>query len=77
MVEIESIVSTISVFKTNVNSSQESKVLTLLNLLEDILKINFDFEDCDDILRIESNVNLAKEIVVLLDSNGFYCEELD
>ncbi len=76
MVEIDIKQPMISVYKTNIESYHESKILKLLGSFDTIKQIDFDFEDCDHILRIESEINMAKEVVVLLSSNGFYCEEL-
>ncbi len=77
MVEIDINQITISVFKTNVEPNQENQIIKLLAAIKAIKQIDFDFEDCDHILRIGSKANLAKEIEILLNSNGFYCEELD
>ncbi|MCA0959228.1 MULTISPECIES: hypothetical protein [Flavobacteriaceae] len=37
---------------------------------------NFDLEDCDNILRVESQRLKASVVSLLLQSNGFDCEEL-
>lgn len=37
---------------------------------------NFDLEDCDKILRIESAAAVAEAVNKLLHEKGFYCEEL-
>ena len=37
---------------------------------------NFDLEDCDNILRVESQSLDAPIISSLLQNNGFDCEEL-
>lgn len=76
MVEIDIKQHIISVYKTNIESYHESKILSLLDSFDTIKQIDLDFEDCDRILRIESEINLSKEVIVLLSSNGFYCEEL-
>jgi hypothetical protein len=39
-------------------------------------KWNFDLEDCDNILRVDTPSNDAKGIIYLLQANGFVCEEL-
>ncbi len=66
----------ILVFKTNVNQVSEPNVLKTLSSIKEIEKINFDFEDCDQILRIESNKNMITEIEALLTAQGFYCKAL-
>lgn len=37
---------------------------------------NFDLEDCDKILRVETQSLHAPTITSLLKNQGFYCEEL-
>ena len=37
---------------------------------------NFDFEDCDKILRIDSEENIVLKITGLLNKHKFNCEEL-
>ncbi len=65
------------VFKTNVNSSLKVKRITpKLNSLFPNSKWNFDLEDCDRILRFESDHNVMKEIILLMKILGFECEAL-
>jgi len=40
-------------------------------------KWNFDLQDCDRILRIDSRENIVSEITDLLQIHKFYCEELE
>jgi hypothetical protein len=67
----------VEVFKTNIERKRIAAKITLelLELFPDC-KINFDLEDCDRILRIESAVNIGKEIENTITTKGFYCEEL-
>ncbi|PWJ58054.1 hypothetical protein CLV98_105236 [Dyadobacter jejuensis] len=47
--------SIIEVFKTNVmDGKQAEKIIRRLNVFFPKHKINFDLEDCDNILRVES-----------------------
>ncbi len=47
---------TVEIFKTNVGNQQlANKIITDLNQLYPEYHINFDLEDCDKILRIESH----------------------
>lgn len=69
----------IKIFKTNVHHPKDET-----HLLENVLqqkypgvKINFDLEDCDRILRMEGGEFHADDVIMLLDRNGFYCEELE
>ena len=40
-------------------------------------KWNFDLEDCDKILRIDSEENIVLKIIGLLNIHEFNCEELE
>ena len=66
----------ITIFKTNINEEQESSVRQFLNLFKEIVKVDFDFEDSDNILRIETVEDIAKHVEVVLNSNGYCCTEL-
>ena len=66
----------ILVFKTNIKKRQEQSVRKILSTLVGITKLDFDFEDCDNILRIESNTDLIKKVESILNSNNIYCKEL-
>ena len=66
------------VFKTSVETVQEA--LTLKPLLDQLLASstwNFDLDDCDNILRVKSNNNIACHIIETLAEQGYLCEELD
>jgi hypothetical protein len=68
----------IFVFKTSVKT--KTQVRQLKPHINNILpgeKWNFDLEDCDKILRIDSEENKVLEIVGLLNIHKFYCEELE
>tara|TARA_R110002124_G_scaffold274893_3_gene444972 strand:- start:952 stop:1218 length:267 start_codon:yes stop_codon:yes gene_type:complete len=70
----ETLYPVIEVFKTNVGDTlQADKILQRLNELFPNHKINFDLEDCDNILRVESVqviVDVVKIIRVVKDSNN-------
>ena len=68
----------IEVFKTNVPDQNIAQ--QLLALFDEQLpqyRINFDLEDCDRILRVESERVNEGAIVALLQANGFLCEVLE
>ncbi len=69
----------IYVFKTSLNSkSQVKKIKSAIDRLLPNAKWNVDLEDCDKILRIDDNrENIQSEIIHLLKSCHFTCEELD
>ena len=69
----------IYVFITSVKTEQE--VDQLKPHLNDLLKQaewNFDLDDCDRILRIdsESETGITQSVIKLLHDKGFDCEEL-
>jgi hypothetical protein len=67
----------IEIFKTNVQEEQIANSI-IEQLLEHFseAKINFDLEDCDKILRIESEIIDALKVIQLLNKNDFQCEIL-
>ncbi|MEO1010327.1 MAG: hypothetical protein AAFX53_03420 [Bacteroidota bacterium] len=69
---------TILVFKTSVESKRQIRWLaTNLNrLLNTNGRWNFDLEDCDNILRVETQHPDANAVSRLLLAKGFSCEEL-
>lgn len=68
----------ILIYQTSVNTKRKIKSLTpFLNNLLQISNWNFDLDDCDNILRIESNKNISEQIIELLDKKGFKCIELN
>jgi hypothetical protein len=68
----------VEVFKTNIDNRELAAQLRL-ELLELFpnTRINFDLEDCDKILRIESAECIAVEIERIVLSKGFWCEVLE
>ncbi|MCK7589756.1 hypothetical protein M0G43_04145 [Subsaxibacter sp. CAU 1640] len=66
------------VFKTSISSKKEvEKIRPLLNrLMKQNDFWNFDLEDCDNILRVETQSTNARIICKTLRYNGFICEEL-
>ena len=67
----------IHVFKTSVKSEkQASMVGAFLNILLPYDSWNFDLEDKDRILRVETYELLPDTVVTILNSQGFECDEL-
>jgi len=65
------------VFKTNlINTHCIQKVEPYLDHPH-INRWNVDLQDCDNILRIETEALQGKEIEKLLLKAGYYCEELE
>jgi hypothetical protein len=68
----------VEVFKTNIRSKNNSKIISnLLNKHYPHLKINFDLEDCDKILRVEGEFFFPQEIAEVLIKKNFKCEILE
>ncbi len=68
----------VEVFKTNI-TDRASAALILEGLHNKIpnAKINFDLEDCDNILRVEDDHVSIQPIIELFQSQGFYCKVLE
>lgn len=67
----------IYIFKTSVKLQKEvSQLKPYLNGLLKQDKWNFDLEDCDKILRIDTSTKTTETIIKLLKDKGFECEEL-
>lgn len=69
---------TVLVFKTSVSVNDEVKQLSaaLDRLTRQNGTWNFDLEDRDKILRVETQFLKAENIATTLRNQGFYCEEL-
>ena len=68
----------IYVFKTSIKSKMQVKKLEPhINKIMPGAKWNFDLDDCDRILRIDSAENIVLKITGLLNVHKFYCKELD
>mgnify|MGYP001545506339 CR=1 FL=1 len=68
----------VEVFKTNVREMYQAHAL--LDLLQQYFpgsRINFDLEDCDNILRVEGNNISSQKVIQLLHKNNCYCEVLE
>lgn len=67
----------ISIYKTNIeNNLQINKLSEQLNELIGNSKWNFDLEDCDKILRVDTQNNISKLVIEKLTALGFDCEEI-
>ncbi|OYX27053.1 MAG: hypothetical protein B7Z06_04820 [Flavobacteriales bacterium 32-35-8] len=69
----------VEVFKTNITKQKQSKqILEKLNQSFPKYNIDFDLEDCDNILRIENPIGdvLNDHVIKLISEVGFYIEPL-
>ena len=65
------------VFKTNIRYQKDIRKLgPILNSNKLIEKWNVDTKDLDNILRIESSSLKPEDIITLVTSVGYFCEEL-
>jgi len=68
----------IYVFKTSVKTKiQAKKLKPHIDLILPKAKSNFDLDDYDKVLRIESEENIILPIINLLKNHHFDCEELE
>ena len=72
-------VNIIWVFRTNLQRRRDVEIIRLLlDQHQAIRKWNVCLDDCDKILRIESDETLtALTVCSMLDKAGFECEELE
>lgn len=67
----------VHVFKTSVVSKKQVRAVgSFLNILLPSEEWNFDLEDCDKILRVETEEVAPETVITILTSQGFYCDEL-
>jgi hypothetical protein len=68
----------ILVFKTSIkNKIQVMKLKPHIDKILPNAKWNFDLDDCDKILRIDTTKNAGLEIIDLLKMHNYSCEELE
>lgn len=68
----------IFVFKTSVETKlQVQQLQPHIDTILPNAAWNFDLQDCDKILRIDSEENIVLTIIQLLKMNNFFCEELE
>lgn len=67
----------IEIFKTNVELEEQCHAIisTLINTFSSI-KVNFDLEDCDKILRVEGHDFSIDRIIETVQVLGYRCEVL-
>ncbi len=66
----------IFVFKTNVSPDDLETLQPLLGKHLPDSKWNFDLDDCDNIFRIDSQLQIAETVIKLIQDNGYKFEEL-
>ena len=67
----------IFIFKTDIVDHQSyNKLAEFLNQLSDVIRWNLDMQDCDHVLRIESEKENIEFYVKAINSLSINCEEL-
>ena len=67
----------VEVFKTNVQLDEQSQMLIeKLSYHFPHCRINFDLEDCDNILRVEGDDIPIEKVIEIFNSHGCECEVL-
>ena len=68
----------VEIFKTNIKKEKEANsILDKLKSYFPNYRMNFDLEDCDKILRVES-INVEKHAVkIVMEGWGYYCRPFD
>jgi hypothetical protein len=64
----------IEVYKTNIESKEDARDLVALiqsSFME--VKVNFDLDDCDRILRVEACIEVIGKIPDFMRENGYVC----
>jgi hypothetical protein len=68
----------VEVFKTNIEDKTAAmRIAAELNGYFPGGRINFDLDDCDKILRVESDNIIPEEVTNILTRKGFICEVLE
>ncbi|WP_299553026.1 hypothetical protein [Seonamhaeicola sp.] len=67
----------ISVFKTSIKQEDIKHVNSILRMIAPNCIWDFDLEDCDHILRVQSETNINELVCFHLKIDGFICEELN
>lgn len=67
----------VEVFRTNINcENSANQIVNLIISRFPSLKVNFDLEDRDNILRVEGKIN-TEIIIQMILQNGYECEILE
>jgi hypothetical protein len=64
-------------YKTNIRTKKDaSEIVMLLQFIISDCIINFDSENQEKILRIETNRDIKEMVYGLFNKHGFYCQKL-
>jgi hypothetical protein len=66
----------ISVYKTSLSENDLIDLKPILDNFDKVSRWTTDLEDCDNILRIESQFSIEKEVISTLQTLNIECTEL-
>jgi hypothetical protein len=67
----------VEVFKTDIDhKTKADEIVNILNRHFPSYKVNVDYEDCDRVLRIESDVLNTEEVLTIVRKRGVEIEAL-
>lgn len=67
----------IETYKTDVRTKEEAKfVVALLQFVISDCIMNFDLEDTNHVLTIETNREIKEMVYGVFNKQGFYCQKL-
>ena len=64
-------------YKTDVTTKEDARfIVALLQFVISDCIMNFDLEDRDHVLRIETNRDIKEMVYGVFNKQGFYCQKL-
>jgi hypothetical protein len=64
-------------YKTDVTNKEDASfIVVLLQFIISDCIMNFDLEDCDHILKIQTNRDIKEMVYRVFNKQGFYCQKL-
>jgi len=67
----------IEAYKTDVTSKEDARfIVALLQFVISDCIMNFDLEDSNHVLRIETNRDIKEMVYGVFTKQGFYCKKL-
>ncbi|MEZ0129135.1 hypothetical protein AB9T88_04890 [Flavobacterium sp. LBUM151] len=67
----------IEAYKTDVTTREEARfIVALLQFVISDCIMNFDLDDSNHILRIETNRDIKEMVYGVFNKQGFYCQKL-
>jgi hypothetical protein len=64
-------------YKTDVTNTEDASfIVVLLQFIISDCKMNFDLEDRNKVLRIETNRDIKEMVYGVFNKQGFYCQKL-